>query len=53
VARVDPEKREDWDNDLTAPLPGQERRKPTEAVLEKEASDFMATMMQHKALTGG
>lgn len=49
VARIDPEKREQWEMELRAPLPGQEKAKPTPFVAEQEASDFMATLAMHQA----
>ena len=44
--RVDPEKREEWEMQLDLPLPGEEDREPSEAVLEMEGQNFMAAMMQ-------
>lgn len=34
--------------DLNAPLPGQEKARPTEQMIEREGADFMAAMMQHQ-----
>jgi hypothetical protein len=49
VERVDPEKREQWEAELTAVLPGREKAKPTDRQLEQEGADFMAAMMAHNA----
>jgi len=43
VAHLEPEKREEWDAMLAAPLPGQERR-ATPATVEAEGESFMALM---------
>jgi hypothetical protein len=42
---IDPEKREEWDAMLEAPLDGS-RAKPTDAQIESEGADFMALMGQ-------
>lgn len=49
-----PEKREQWDADLTAPLPWEKASevKPSEAQVEAEGAMFMAAMAQH-ATQGG
>jgi hypothetical protein len=47
IARVEEEKREEWDNMLTAPLPGQEDR-VTDNVAEEEGMAFMQVMQQTK-----
>jgi hypothetical protein len=49
VERIPPEKREQWEIDLAAPLPGQERAAPTPFQAETEGADFMATMAAHAA----
>jgi hypothetical protein len=49
VARIDPEKREQWEIELRAPLPGWEKVEPTPFVAEQEAADFMATLAMHQA----
>jgi hypothetical protein len=41
VKYMTPEDREKWDMMLTAPLPGQEKRKPSEAEVEAEGAAFM------------
>jgi len=51
IARIDPEKREEWDVMLTDPLPNQVQKKaePTPFQAEDEAASFMATMAMHAA----
>jgi hypothetical protein len=44
VQHLDPEKREEWDAMLAAPLPGQERR-ATPSTVEAEGEAFMALMV--------
>lgn len=51
VERVAEDKREEWDAQLTAALPGREKAEPTPFVAEQEAADFMATMAAHQART--
>lgn len=56
VERIDPEKREDWERMLEAPLPGMEKAKPTEVMIEAEGASFMALMQseaKRKESTGG
>ena len=51
VARIDPEKREQWEIELSAALPGQIEQKapPTPFQADDEAQAFMATMAMHQA----
>jgi hypothetical protein len=44
INRIDPAKHEQWIQQLSAPLPGTEKKKPTPAQIEAEGADFMATM---------
>jgi hypothetical protein len=46
LARLDPEKREEWDAMLMAPLDPSKKAKPTDAQIEAEGADFMALMGQ-------
>jgi hypothetical protein len=48
IARIDPQKVEEWLAQLQAPLPGAEKKKPTQAQIEAEGADFMATMQMVK-----
>jgi hypothetical protein len=48
VKYMDPEKREEWQAMLEAPLPGQERAKPTPFTAAQEGADFMAAMAAHQ-----
>lgn len=41
VKYMGPEDREKWDLMLTAPMPGQEKRPPTESEVEAEGAAFM------------
>ena len=53
VRNMDPDRREQFDADLAAPLPGQETKAHvSEMVAEIEGQAFMAAMAQHKMLTG-
>lgn len=45
--RIQPEKREEWEHMLTAPLPGREKEKKhwaADAVVEDDDDGFMAAM---------
>jgi hypothetical protein len=53
VKHMDEERREQFDYDLSAPLPGREKAAPAQAVAEIEGQAFMAAMMQHQMVTGG
>lgn len=44
LGRIAPDKHEQWLAQLNAPLPGAEVKAPTEAQIEAEGADFMATM---------
>lgn len=44
VERILPDDREKWDAMLTAPLPGQEKAKATDAEIEAEGAAFLAVM---------
>jgi hypothetical protein len=46
---IDPQRREQWDTELNAALPGREKVAPTPFQEEQEAADFMATMAMHQA----
>jgi len=48
---MEDERREQFDYDLAAPLPGREKAAPMDAVAEIEGSAFMAAMMQHQMVT--
>jgi hypothetical protein len=48
VERIEYDKREEWEAQLTAELPGREKAKPTEQQIEQEGADFMAAMMAHQ-----
>jgi hypothetical protein len=50
---MNPEKREDWDQMLTAPLSGARPAQATEQQVEQEGSDFMAALAMHQGLTHG
>lgn len=52
VKHMDEERREQFDYDLSAPLPGREAAPPVEAVAEIEGNAFMAAMMQHQMMAG-
>lgn len=52
IARIDPEKREQWDIQLAEPLPGREKDKPSEATIEAEGAGFMALMATEAARKG-
>jgi hypothetical protein len=47
--RIDPEKVEDWEMMLSAPLPGEKPAKPTESELEAEGAAFMQMMQIEQA----
>lgn len=51
VERIEHDKREMWEAQLTEPLPGQARAAPTPFQAEDEAAAFMATMAMHQAQT--
>ena len=51
VHRIAPERREEWDAMLTAPLEGQVQA--TDRQIEQEGDDFMAAMAMHTQLTSG
>lgn len=51
VRNMEDERREQFDYDLAAPLPGREKAAPMDAVAEIEGSAFMAAMMQHQMVT--
>lgn len=53
VQHMTPEKREEWDFMLNAPLPGHEQAAPTETVIEAEGEAFMAVMAMNEQVTGG
>lgn len=47
LQRIDPEKREQWEFDLDAPLPWEKAdRAPTQEQLEREGQDFLNFMQQ-------
>jgi len=46
---MDLERRQQFDYNLAAPLPGREKVKPADTVAEIEGSAFMAAMRQHQA----
>jgi hypothetical protein len=48
--RIDPQKIEEWEFMLEAPLPGDEHRVPSQAELAEENAEFMRNAA---ALTGG
>ena len=50
VQWMDPEKREEWEQALNAPMEG--TRHPTDLQLEQEGADFMATLQMHQQLEG-
>ncbi len=50
VSGMNAERREQFDYQLSAPLPGREKAAPNEVVAEVEGQAFMAAMMQHQAL---
>ena len=52
VKHMDDERREQFDYNLAAPLPGHETARPVAAVAEIEGQAFMAAMMQHQMVTG-
>jgi hypothetical protein len=52
IERISAEKREQWEMDLAAPLPGREKARPTPLQVDQEAADFMATMQAHQARVG-
>lgn len=52
VRNMDDERREKFDYDLAAPLPGHESAPVTDRLAEIEGSAFMAAMMQHQTVTG-
>jgi hypothetical protein len=47
---MDEERREQFDYNLAAPLPGREAAPPVDRVAEIEGAAFMAAMMQHQTL---
>jgi hypothetical protein len=49
VKRIDPEKREQWEFDLDAPLPWQKDRAPSQEQLDREGADFLNFMNQFNA----
>jgi len=44
LEQVGPDGRARFEEEMTAPLPGAEKTKPTEAVVEEEGAAFMAAM---------
>lgn len=52
VSQMDDERRERFDYELSAPLPGHEQQRPNDTVAEFEGQAFMAAMMQHQAVSG-
>jgi hypothetical protein len=53
VQRIAEDKREMWEAELRAPLPGREKAAPTTAEIEAEGDEFMATMAMHQARKAG
>ncbi|MFL5861748.1 MAG: hypothetical protein ACJ780_13360 [Solirubrobacteraceae bacterium] len=53
VERIADDRREMWEADLRAPLPGREKTAPTTAEIAAEGDDFMATMAMHQARKAG
>lgn len=51
VRNMDPERREQFDYNLAAPLPGFEKAPVTDHIAEVEGQAFMAAMMQHQMVT--
>lgn len=49
VPRIDPEKREQWEYDLDAPLPWAVNQEPSAEQAEREGQDFMSFMQQFNA----
>lgn len=49
VERIPGEKREQWEFDLDAPLPGREAKEPSEEDLQREFDDFSNFMNSVKA----
>lgn len=52
LARIEPDKLEEWLYLLNQPLPGQEK-KVTDAMAESEGESFMNLMTQHQATKAG
>jgi hypothetical protein len=53
VARIEPEKREEWEAMLNDPLPGEKPAEATPRQIEQEGMDFMAAMQMHSQVSGG
>lgn len=56
LEQVGREGREQFEEDLTAPLPGMEKAKPSPVQVEEEGAAFMAAMalaQQQKGVSGG
>lgn len=51
VRNMEDERREQFDYNLAAPLPGREKARPVDTVAEIEGQAFMAAMMQHQMVT--
>lgn len=51
IERIPSDKREEWEMQLTAALPGREKARPTPSVAEQEGADFMAAMAMHQSRT--
>jgi hypothetical protein len=49
---MDPAKREDWEYQMSAPLPGREATPVNEVSAEIEGAGFLAAMTQHQQVTG-
>jgi hypothetical protein len=49
---MDPEKREDWEYQMNAPIPGREAAPVSEGLAEIEGQGFMSMMSQHRQLSG-
>jgi hypothetical protein len=49
VKRIDPEKREQWEFDLDAPLPWSANQEPSQEQLDREGMDFLNFMNQVNA----
>jgi len=48
---MEDERREQFDYNLAAPLPGREKVAPVDRAAEIEGQAFMAAMMQHQMVT--
>lgn len=49
IKRLDPEKREQWEAEMDAPLPWQINKAPSQEQIEEEGQDFMNFMNQINA----